>query len=595
MPFNRFNDDEVLEKPFDRKIFGRILAYLKPFSKQIAIILSLVAVTSAIGLINPYLMKLSIDEFIAKSNIRGLIIMAAVLLSLNMVSMICQRFRISIMSKVAKTVLFNIRQDLFAHIQTLSLDFFDSRPVGKILARIIGDVNSLNDILINAITSLLPDSVMLIAIVIILLSMNARLAIIALIMLPALAFSLTLVQVVARKRWQLVRKRSSNVNAYIHESFAGSKVVKAFVREEESSHIFLDLARDMREVWLSAIRANNALWPIVDTSWGISMALVYWYGIRLLNTGSITIGMLVAFTGYLGMFWQPIINLSNFYNSLVSAMAGAERIFEIMDKQPDIKDKVDAIELPDIIGRIEFKNVTFSYGDDQPVLKDVSFEVEPGETIALVGPTGAGKTTVINLIARFYDANDGSILIDGHDIKDITLKSLRSRMGIMLQDSFLFPGTIADNIRYGKLDATMDEIIEAAKAANAHEFIVNMEKGYDTEVSERGSRLSMGQRQLISFARTILADPRILILDEATSSIDTHTEMLIQQALKRLLTGRTSFVIAHRLSTIRNADRIMVVNNGNIIEAGSHDELMKKRGHYYNLYMAQYKFLEEIS
>lgn len=588
-------EDEVLEKPFSKDTFFRIAGYLKPHAKAIALILALIGITSVIGLLNPYLMKLAIDNYISKSNVKGLMVLVLLFLTLNIVSLVCSRYRISIMSKVAKKILYQIRQDLFSHLQELSIDFFESRPVGKILSRVIGDVNSLNDVIINTITSIVPDSITLVAIVIILFKLHARLAIIGLVILPFLAISLFTIQVVSRKRWQQVRKKFSTANAYIHETFAGAKVVKAFVMEEDTSNTFLELSKDIRRVWLNAIRINNALWPVVDASWGISMALVYWYGIKLLNTGGITIGLLVAFTGYIGMLWQPIINLSNFYNSLISAMAGAERIFEIMDIKPAIVEKPDAIEINEIKGEVEFKNVTFSYDAERPVLKNVSFKVEPGETIALVGPTGAGKTTIINLIARFYDVTEGKILIDGKDIRDIKLKSLRSKIGIMLQDTYLFNGTIADNIRYGKLDATMDEIVKAAKIVGAHDFIINTEKGYDTEIKEMGNRLSVGQRQLIALARTIIADPHILILDEATSSIDTHTEIMLQKALEKVMENRTSFVIAHRLSTIRNADRIFVVDDGRIIEMGSHNELINLKGLYYNLYKSQHEAMEKIS
>jgi len=328
-------------------------------------------------------------------------------------------------------------------------------------------------------------------------------------------------------------------------------------------------------------------------SWGVGTVIVYWYGMKLIGSQTISVGMLVAFTGYASMFWQPIMNISNFYNSLVTNIAGAERIFEIMDIEPEIKDGADAVPMPRIKGNVSFKNVTFGYDENHPVLKNVSFDVKAGETIALVGPTGMGKTTIVNLISRFYEAQEGIVSIDGYDVRKVTIESLRSQMGVMMQDTFLFSGTIKDNIRYGKLDATDEEIITAAKAVKAHDFIIKMEQGYETPVNERGSRLSAGQRQLIAFARALLANPRILILDEATASIDTHTERLIQQGIRNLLAGRTSFVIAHRLSTIQNADRIMVIDNGCIREMGTHEQLLKNKDLYYELYMAQFRFLEE--
>jgi ATP-binding cassette subfamily B protein len=338
---------------------------------------------------------------------------------------------------------------------------------------------------------------------------------------------------------------------------------------------------------------NDFFWPTVEMSWGVGTILVFWFGASLIQTGSITPGLLVAFTSYVSMFWQPIMNISNFYNQLVTNMSGAERIFEILDIDPDIKDRAGSKPLPKIQGNVSFRNVTFGYDEGQQVLRDVSFDISAGQTIALVGSTGAGKTTIVNLISRFYEVTAGEVLIDGHDLNYVTLESIRSQIGLMPQDTFLFSTTIKENIRYGKLDATDEEVIEAAKAVSAHDFIMKFEKGYDTDVNERGTRLSAGQRQLIAFARTLLADPRILILDEATASIDTHTERLVQQGIRKLLKGRTSFVIAHRLSTIRNADRIMVVEEGGIVESGTHEELIKLQGQYYNLYTSQFRFLND--
>jgi len=590
---NRFLDDEELEKKVNVVLIRRLFAYMLPYKGKVLLTLALMLVTTATGLLSPYLMRIAIDQHIQNRNIAGLWMIGGLLLAAYVISMICQRYRIRIMSGLSKKILLNMRQELFNHIQTLSFHFFDSRPVGKVLARIISDVNNLHDLFINSVTNLIPDFITLIAVIVIMMVMNFKLALAALLILPFLIISMGYVQNESRKRWQVVRKKSSNINAYIHESFSGIRVTQSFAMEKDTLDIFQELVLNLRKSWIGAIRVNNAFWPLVDLSWALGSVLVYWYGIRLLGGGNISVGTLVAFTGYTGMFWQPIMNISNFYNSLVIAMASAERIFEIMDIEPDIRDLPGAVPLPPIKGNVEFDHVTFGYESDCPVLKDVSFRVKGGETIALVGPTGAGKTTIVNLISRFYDPDEGCVRIDGHDIRKVTLHSLRSQMGIMLQDTFLFSTSIMENIRYGRLDATDEEVIEAAKAVNAHEFIMEMEKNYYTEVSERGSRLSVGQRQLISFARALLANPRILILDEATSSIDTHTEILVQKALEKLLKGRTSFVIAHRLSTIRNADRIMIVNNNTILETGTHEELMEKKGFYYELYMSQYRYLDE--
>jgi len=591
MARNRFIDDEKTEETFDGKLILRLFSYLKPYKKQVAVTLFLTLISTGIGLLIPFLLKVTIDTFIERENMAGLIWMGLCLVVIHIASLYCMRYRIQIMSVTAKRILMDLRQELFDHIQTLSLPFFDNRPVGKILARVIGDVNSLHDLFNNSVTNLLPDFMTLVCVIIIMLSMNLRLALVSLLILPFLLVGMFLVEIVSRKRWQLVRKKSSNLNAYIHESFSGIRVIQAYVQERETGNIFIDLVHNLRSTWLSAIRVSNAFWPMVDLSWGLGSVLVYWFGIKLLNTTEITVGTLIAFSSYIGMFWQPIANLSNFYNTVITSMTAAERIFEVMDTKPEIQDKPDAVPLPPIKGEVVFDGVCFGYEENQQVLGNVSFKVKPGEMIALVGPTGAGKTTIVNLISRFYEPQKGRVLIDGYDIRDVTLHSLRSQMGIMLQDTFLFSDSIMENIRYGRLDATDEEVIEAAKAVHAHDFIMSLENGYETQVNERGSRLSVGQRQLISFARALLADPKILILDEATSSIDTHTEQLVQNALKTLLQGRTSFVIAHRLSTIRNADRIMVIDHKGIVEEGNHRQLMERKGMYYELCKAQYRYV----
>lgn len=423
--------------------------------------------------------------------------------------------------------------------------------------------------------------------------MNYKLGLVALATLPFMIIVMFFVSTSSRRRWQIHRKKSSNLNGFTHEDFSGIRVVQSFAAEEETSSTFLKLLGEWRISFVRAIRMNDCFWPTVEMSWGVGTILVFWFGAGLIEQDLITPGLLIAFTSYISMFWQPIMNISNFYNQLVTNMSGAERIFEILDIEPDIKDKPESFEMPAIKGNVSFKNVTFGYDEDQQILKDVSFDVKAGQTIALVGSTGAGKTTIVNLISRFYEVSVGEVLIDGLNINNAKLESLRSQIGLMPQDTFLFSTTIKENIRYGKLDATDEEVIAAAKAVSAHEFIMKFEKGYDTDVNERGTRLSAGQRQLIAFARTLLANPRILILDEATASIDTHTEKLVQQGISNLLHGRTSFVIAHRLSTIRNADRIMVVEDGGIAESGTHEELIRHEGKYYSFYISQFKFLND--
>lgn len=592
MAKNSINQDEDLNKVSNTALLMRLLSYLKPYKTKVVIVLILLIYVMLCDLLNPYLLKLAIDNYISQKNLNGLITLSAILLGFNVLSMFASKIRIIMMARVTNKIILEIRQELYIHIQKLSFSFFDNRPIGKILARVIGDVNSLQDLFSNSITNFIPEVLTIVCVTVIMFSMNVKLAIVSICILPFLGLTLFSVETFSRKRWQLYRQKRSNMNAYTHEDFSGIRVIEAFAEEERSSKNFLTFVNEMMDGFLKAVKLNDTFWPIVTLSSGIGTILVFWYSINLVKAGNITVGTMVAFTAYVTMFWKPIIDLSNFYNTLITNFAAGERIFEILDIEPMIA-TLSQDKMPKIKGTIEFKNVVFSYDAGEPILNNINFKVKTGETIALVGPTGAGKTTIVNLISRFYDCDTGKILIDGKDIKHVELESLRSQMGIMLQDTFLFSNSIKDNIRYGKLDATDDEVVAAAKAVNAHGFIMKLKNGYDTEVNERGSRLSVGERQLISFARALLANPRILILDEATSNIDTHTEKLVQAGISKLLYGRTSFVIAHRLSTIRDADKIMVISDGRIGEAGTHDELIKLKGHYYDLYMAQYKFLSE--
>ena len=595
MPINNFREDEKMEEKINMRTLKRLFAYLKAYKAKVALTLFFIAVALSVELFNPYLLKLTIDNFVENGNKSGILLIGLCVIAANLVAMLCVRMRTITMAKVTNKVLLDIRQQLYSHIQKLSFAFFDSRPVGKILARIIGDVNSLNDLFTNSVTTLIPEVIKVLAVLVIMFFLNFRLAIAALITLPIVAIILVTISTLNHKRWQIHRKKNSNMNAFMHEDFSGMRVVQSFAAENKTNGTFGELVTDLRRAFIKAVRVADFYWPSVEMSWGIGTIVTFSVGINLINTNSISLGDLVAFTGYIGMFWQPIMNISQFYNQLVTNMTGAERIFEILDIEPDIRDAVGCSELPELKGEVEFRNVTFSYDESKKVLEDVSFSVKPGETIALVGPTGVGKTTIINLISRFYETQIGEVLLDGYDVKNVSLHSLRSQLGIMLQDTFMFSGTILENIRYGRLDATDEEVEEAAKAVCAHEFITKFEKGYDTDVNERGTRLSAGQRQLIAFARVLLADPKILILDEATASIDTNTERQVQEGIARLLSGRTSFVIAHRLSTIQKADRIMVIEKGRISQCGNHDQLMQQEGLYRNLFMAQFKFLDEVA
>ncbi len=592
MAVNSFREDEFMENTDKKKIFRRLFSYLMEYKGILIAVLLCMGVTVAISLVNPLIIEEAIDTYIAGGDFPGLMKLGAFALALNVFFIVMVKIRMYVMAVVSNKILLRIRQDLYEHIQTLSFAFFDSRPTGKILARIIGDVNSLKDVLVNTVTTLVPELVTVAGVVVIMVVKDWRLALASLSTLPLMIAGIWFVQTKSHRRWQIFRKKSSNLNAYVHEDIAGMNVVQSFGAEEETREIFGNLAAEHRDSFRDAVIYADLFGPVVDFCWGIGAMMMYLIGIRVLGVETVSVGMLVAFGTYINMFWTPIMNLSNFYNNLVTNLTAAERIFDILDTEPDIVDAADVAKLPEVKGEVEFSHVSFTYDRGTPaetkVLCDVSFSVKPGETIALVGPTGAGKTTIVNLISRFYDIEEGTISVDGYDLTKISIESLRQQMGVMTQDNFIFHGTVRDNILYGKLDATEEEMIAAASAVNAHDFIMKMEKGYDTELKEHGAGLSIGQRQLIAFARTMVSMPKILILDEATSSIDTHTEILVQKGIEALLSGRTSFVIAHRLSTIQNADRIFVIDNGGILEQGSPAELMKKQGAYYNLYMAQF-------
>ena len=593
MAVNSFREDEHMEQSSKMRTVLRLFSYMKYYVGKVIAVLICMAVTVAIALINPLIIEHAIDVNIANKDFGGLLKLAGFALILNVIYIIMVKIRMYVMAHISNSILMKIRQELYIHIQKLSFTFFDSRPTGKILARIIGDVNSLKEVLTNAVTTLIPDFIMVVGVVAIMMVKNWKLALASLCSIPVMIVAMFAVQIVSHKRWGIFRKKSSNLNAYIHEDIAGIRVVQSFHAQQETKEVFDGLAEEHQKSFAKACKVADLFGPVIDFCWGFGAMMLYLIGVKFLGAPEISVGVLVAFGTYINMFWNPIMNLSNFYNQVVTNISAAERIFDILDTEPDIVDREDVVELPEVVGAVDFEHVSFTYDEgteaETKVLEDVSFSVQPGETIALVGPTGAGKTTIVNLISRFYDIQEGTISIDGYDLTKVSMASLRKQMGVMTQDNFIFQGTIRENIMYGKLDATEEEMIEAAKAVNAHDFIMKMEKGYDTELKERGAGLSIGQRQLIAFARTMISKPKVLILDEATSSIDTHTEILVQQGIEALLKGRTSFVIAHRLSTIQNADRIFVINEGGIMEQGTPKELMAKRGAYYNLYMAQFK------
>lgn len=590
MAVNAIREDEEQKEVLKKDTLLRLYRYLLRYPKELVIVAIIMAITVGISMIGPLLVERAVNVNVAQKDIKGLLEIGILAVILFCIYAVAMSIRMLIMAKVSNDILLRIREDLFEHIQTLSFHFFDSRPTGKILARMIGDVNALKDVLSDSVIKLIPDFITIIGIAIIMIVKNAFLALSAFITLPLLAAGMFFIQTKAHKLWQIHRKKNSNLNAFVHEDFSGIRIVQSFAAEEETRKDFYHMAEEQRDSFIRAVRLADGFGPVVEITWGIGAFLLYYIGIRVIGVGKVEIGTFLAFSTYLSMFWSPIRNLANFYNKLTTNLSAAERVFDILDTKADIADCENAEELPNILGEVTFDHVSFAYQDapEKLVLNDVNFQVKAGETIALVGPTGAGKTTIVNLISRFYEVTKGAIFLDGYSLKKVSLHSLRKQMGIMTQDNFLFSGTIKENIRYGRLDATEEDIIAAAKAVHAHEFIMELEHGYDTEISERGSQLSIGQRQLLAFARTMVSDPRILILDEATSSIDTHTERLVQQGIESLLKGRTSFVIAHRLSTIRKADRIFVIDQGNIMESGNHEELMEKKGAYYQLYESQF-------
>lgn len=579
MARNKFDTDEEIEQKVNPRIILRLFKWIKPFSGWMVLSCLLMLLSSAISLTSPYLIRMAIDTAIPSQNYRMLIIISIILT----VSTIAVRFllagKLKIMTRVAQKIIVNIRKDVFTKLQSLPFTYFDSRPHGKILIRVVNYVNSLSDLLSNGIIQLVSDLFTLIVIIFFMFAIDPKLTLVSMAVLPVLFIVLTCMKKAQHEAWKQESYKRSNLTAYLSESLNGMKVTQSFAREKINQGIFNELCLACKKVWMKAVNINNIIWPVVDNLSTIGVALVYLAGINWLGVG-VSIGTLVAFAGYIWRFWAPIQNLGNFYNSMVTTGAYVERIFELLDEDEDITDRPNAKELPPIRGHVQFDKVNFSYEKGNPILKDINFTITPGMSVAIVGPTGAGKTTIINLLSRFYNPDNGKILIDGLDIMDLQIKSIRKQVGVMLQDSFLFSGTIMDNIRYGRLNATDEECIEAAKTVMAHEFISSFPEGYDKILTSNGGGLSQGQKQLISFARVLLSDPRILILDEATSSVDTHTEKALQQGLNHLLKGRTSFIIAHRLSTIRNSDIIFFVDHGEIVERGNHEELLALNGDY---------------
>ena len=586
---NTYRQDEQLDEPFNLRHLLLASSYIKKYIGKMGLAILLSGIGGAAGLLSPMITQIALDDAIPKGNLTLLFELAGLLVGIFIISVIFTTLRSRIMVRVSQRIIYDIRKDLFAHLQRLSFQYFDDRPHGKILIRVVNYVNSVSDMLSNGLINVILETFNLIFIVIFMLLVDVQMSLVVMCGVPILAVFMFWIKQKQRKAWQRVSNKNSNLNAYLQENIVGARITQIFARENENAEIFAD---DCRKTWLSAVSYNNLVWPGIDAISVFIRASIFIFGMIVFGQGAKTVGTIVAISSYSARFWQPIMNMGNIFNNFLNNMAYLERIFETMGEKVDVDDAPDATELPPVKGSVEFKDVSFSYEEGKEILHHVSFKVDPGMSVALVGPTGAGKSTIVNLISRFYNVDKGQVLIDGQDISKVTLHSLRSQMGIMLQDSFIFSGTIKDNILYGKLDATDEEIREASRKVCADNFIVKMPDSYDTEVKERGSLLSQGQKQLISFARTLLSNPSILVLDEATSSIDVQTEKALQQGLNTMLKGRTSFIIAHRLSTIRNCDIIMYIDDGGIVESGTHEELMKKGGAYYHLYTSQ---MEDIA
>jgi ATP-binding cassette, subfamily B, multidrug efflux pump len=591
-----YSSDQVIDKSFNWEQLWRLLTYLKPYSKSLLpLSIITVIINTAVRLAIPILIGVyTLDKAIRQKDGNLLFILVGVIAGLYILNYIANVLRIRWMNMLGQGVIYDLRKHLFSHVQWLSHRFFDQRSGGSILVRIMNDINSLQELFTNGVINLLMDMILLIGIIVILFTLSPELTLAVMVILPIMFFISTSLRKNIRRSWQVVRLKQAKLNSHLNESIQGIRITQAFTQEKENMEYFDGVNTETFDSWQTATKKNAMFRPFVELTNAVGTAVLIWYGVHLIQSGSLELGEFVSFAFYLGMFWEPISRLGQVYNQLLIGMASSERIFEFLDEQPIVNDKDNANELKQIKGHISFENVDFAYDEERKALKGISLEMGAGQTVALVGHTGSGKTTIANLISRFYDPTAGKVKIDGIDLRDVTVASLRNQISIVLQDTFIFSGTIKENIRFGRPDASDEEVIEAAKAIGADEFIQKLPKGYDTEVEERGNILSVGERQLLSFARALLADPRIIILDEATASIDTETEVKIQSALKRLLNGRTAIIIAHRLSTIRESDNIFVLDHGEIIEKGNHDSLMDQQGEYYELVKAQFRMLEAI-
>lgn len=590
----QYSTDTIIEKPFNWKQMLRLFSYIKPYSKNLLPLAFLAVIVSAIvRLVAPILIGVyTLDHAIKNKDTKLLTILVLTIAGMYIVSYVANTFRIKWMNQLGQNIIYDIRKHLFTHVQSLSHRFFDQRSAGSILVRIMNDTNSLQELFTSGVINLLMDFFLLIGVVIILFTLSPELTMAILVIVPLMFFISTSLRKKIRRAWQTVRAKQSKLNSHLNESIQGIRVTQSFTQEEENMEFFDGVNTENFHSWRNATRRNALFTPMVEITNAIGTAILIWYGTTLISNDSISIGTFVSFAFYLGMFWEPISRLGQVYNQLLMGMASSERIFEVIDEKPIVAESSNPVHLVNMRGQVDFEKVEFEYDSSRKALNEISLSIEAGQTVALVGHTGSGKTTIANLISRFYDATGGAVKIDGVNIKDLSIEELRAKISVVLQDTFIFSGTIMDNIRFGRPTAGDEEVIEAAKAVGADDFIKNLSNGYLTEVEERGNILSVGERQLISFARALLADPTIIILDEATASIDTETEVKIQIALKTLLKGRTAIMIAHRLSTIREADNIIVLDHGNLMEQGNHQQLMEQKGIYFGLVKAQFNLLE---
>ena len=599
--WHRLGEEKSERKTSSRVLISRLLRYFLPYKKHLAIVFASIIVTSATGVISPYLLgREIISKYILRADYAGLQLMILAYIAVLLANWLSNTLRTYSIGKIGENMLFRMRSELFTHLQELSFSFFDRSDSGDVISRITNDTDAIGEAFTSGVISVVSNVLSLALVVIIMFTINVQLTLVSMLVVPLIIGIALLFNSRFRAVYRKTRDKISAVTSKLQESISGIREIKSFTRESETIKKFRETNLQNFQANLQATKVWGAFFPTIQMVQAIGSGTVLLYGGWLAFNGGLgapadAIGTLITFLMYVSRFFGPIFDLTNFYNTVQSALAAAERIFELMDTKPEIVDKEDAVEMPPIRGEIVFENVTFGYVPEHPVLHNINFRIKPKETIALVGPTGAGKSTIVKLVSRFYEPQSGSVKIDGLNIRNVKRRSLRRQMGIVLQDSFLFNGTIMENIRYGNLEATDEQVMEAAKIVGAHEFITKLPDGYNTEIGERGAGLSVGQKQLVSFARALLRDPAILILDEATSSIDPYTDLLIRKAMKILLKDRTSIIIAHRLSTVRNADRIFVIKDGRIVEEGNHRHLMRKKGLYRHLYEMQFKEPEMLT